>query len=320
MKNAIIICWFGIIPNYFNFFLKSCKINKDYDFLIFTDQKIKAPAENIIIIKKTLDEMNTLFSKKLKMNIKISKPYKLCDFRPAYGKIFEDYLVKYKFWGHCDIDQIFGKINSFITTDILNKYERINHNGHLSLYKNCAKINNLYTKTGSPFSIKDVFSSENNYAFDEYSGINLIAKYNNIKEIYINDFCDINVRYKRYKCKNNHNVKNQIYSWEEGKVYKYSIKNGIVQKEEKMYLHFQKKLPSIKIGNQETKYLIGEKGFVEFENINLSTIAKNNKYKGHIYELYEFIVYYIKKIYNFITMNNNQKTIWIKQRKNKVKV
>ncbi len=175
MKNAIIICWFGYLPKYFAFFLNSCKINTDYDFLIFTDQKIEVQEENIIIIEKTISEINKLFSNKLKMNINIKQPYKLCDFRPAYGKIFEEYLVKYRFWGHCDIDQIFGKINSFITKEILNKYERINHNGHLSLYKNCDKMNNLYTQKGSPFSFKEVFSSDYNYAFDEYSGINLIA-------------------------------------------------------------------------------------------------------------------------------------------------
>lgn len=320
MKNVIIICWFGQLPEYFDFFLNSCKVNTDYDFLIFTDQKIKIQEENIIIIEKTLSEINKLLSRKLKMDINIKQPYKLCDFRPAYGKIFEEYLVKYRFWGHCDIDQIFGKINSFITDEILNKYERINHNGHLSLYKNCKKMNNLYMQNGSPFSYREVFSSDFNYAFDEYSGINLIATANKIKEKYISDFCDINVRYKRYKCKNSPNVENQIYSWEEGKIYKYSINKDKILKEEKLYLHFQKKNPSIKINSQEPSYLIGEKGFVTFEKVNQDTIKKYNKNKGKLYEKCEVIIYYIKKIYSFMIMTNQQKKIWIKQRRNKVSI
>ena len=36
-KVAIIIPYFGSFPNYFDYWLKSALANKDFDFLIFTD-------------------------------------------------------------------------------------------------------------------------------------------------------------------------------------------------------------------------------------------------------------------------------------------
>lgn len=314
---GVIICWYGNFPDYFEFFLRSCEINTKYDFLIFTDQHYKTNIKNVKIINMSFNELNLLFSKKLDFDVCISKPYKLCDFRPAYGIIFEDYLKKYQFWGHCDIDQIFGKIDDFVTQDILDKYEKINHNGHFSLYKNNKKMNELFKKEGSVFSYKEVFASEKNYAFDEYTGINMICKYNKINEIYLNDFCDINVRFNRYKCKNSYNKKYQIYSWENGHLYKYLICNNKIVKENKMYLHFQKKKPRIDLNlTDASKYFICSNGFIKFDVISVDLIKKYNKRPFFLYEEYEFINYYFKKIFAFIKLDTDSKLIWIKQKKN----
>lgn len=36
-KVAIILPYFGKLPNYFQLWIKSAEMNKDFDFLIFTD-------------------------------------------------------------------------------------------------------------------------------------------------------------------------------------------------------------------------------------------------------------------------------------------
>ena len=37
MKVVLITMYFGKLPNYFSLFLKSCEKNKDFNWLIFTD-------------------------------------------------------------------------------------------------------------------------------------------------------------------------------------------------------------------------------------------------------------------------------------------
>lgn len=314
MRKCLIVCWYGILPNYFEIWEKSCSYNEDYDFLVVTDQEFKPFSKNIILKKISLSELNKLINKKLNINVKLEKPYKLCDFRPAYGKIFEDFLGNYEFWGHCDIDQIFGKISDFITDNILNNSEKINKNGHFCLYKNCEKVNELYKKSGSIFSYKEVFSNKENYAFDEKTGINLIAEKNEIKTKYIEKYADIDIRFKRYKTNKGRNYVNQAFIWDKGKIFR--VYNNNLDKEEFMYLHFQKKRPNIKVQNKKySKLIIGSNYFKEVENsLTVNDIIECNPYKGSLYESIEKIKYIINKLLQFIKCSSSQKRIWIRQK------
>lgn len=319
MKKCLIICWYGKLPNYFEIWQKSCSYNKDYDFIVVTDQDFEPLGSNIILKKMSLAEVNELINKKLDINIKIEKPYKFCDFKPAYGKIFEDSLRAYEFWGHCDMDQIFGKISNFVTNEILDNYEKINKLGHFCLYKNCKKMNELYKKDGSIFSYKEVFSNNENYAFDEKTGMEMIVKKNNIKIKCIDNYADMYIRYKRYKMSGTTNYKYQAFLWENGKLFRVYENNGILNREELMYLHFQKKKPNIKVENSSyTRLIIGSNYFKELENeICMQDIVSCNPYRGKIYEIIESIKYKYIKIIQFLQCSLKQKKIWIKQKRAK---
>ena len=39
MKVAFIVPYFGTFPQYFQLFLKSCELNPNYDWLLFTDDE-----------------------------------------------------------------------------------------------------------------------------------------------------------------------------------------------------------------------------------------------------------------------------------------
>jgi len=154
LKNNICIinCFWGNWPNWFNFFKKSCEYNSQIDWLFFSDNKINfLNINNIRFIPLTREKFNSLATHKLGFKVEIKKLYKVCDFKPAYGKIFEDYLSDYNFWGYCDIDLIFGKINHFIDNEILEKFDIISFyhrflSGPLCLYRNIDKINLLYQR------------------------------------------------------------------------------------------------------------------------------------------------------------------------------
>lgn len=165
MKRIIlIIVYFGQFRNDNSFWLKSIELNPDIDFLIFTDQTIKAP-KNVKIVQTTFSEVVKYIQNQYDFTVAIPQPYKLCDFKPAYGELFQEYIKDYEFWGHCDNDLIFGNIRKFITDDILKAFDRILIRGHFTLYKNNLEVNKTY-KEASP-SYKVVFSNSKNYCFDE---------------------------------------------------------------------------------------------------------------------------------------------------------
>lgn len=170
-KILIIVLYFGDFQWYFDFFVNSCIKNQDVNFLFLTNKSINYKSKNLICEKFDLNDFNKLASKKLKMNINITTGYKVCDFRPAFGVIFEDYFKDYDFWGYCDTDIILGKIRNFITEDILsNDFISVKTDypsGFFALYRNSDKVNNLY-KNSCDFSV--VVNSPESCMFDECGG------------------------------------------------------------------------------------------------------------------------------------------------------
>lgn len=151
MRIALIVTWFGTWPIWFPAFLRSCELNPSIDWFIFTDcpQPQGFHADNVRFLPITIDEFNHLASQKIGRTIKLPNAYKLCDYKPAYGLIFEDYIYDFDFWGHCDVDVIWGNIRKFITEDLLSEYTIISSrrnilSGHFCLYKNKDKINRLF--------------------------------------------------------------------------------------------------------------------------------------------------------------------------------
>lgn len=170
---CIIVVYFGGWPIYFDLFLNSCANNPDIEFLFFSDCGITKKMyilPNCRYYHLTLKDFNQLASERLKLNIKIDSPYKICDLRPSYGEIFNGYISGFDFWGNSDIDLVYGQIRKFFTNDVLQKYDALfvrkeYTTGSLFLMKNKPKMNALYKQ--SPDYIKVFEDSQNFYSFCE---------------------------------------------------------------------------------------------------------------------------------------------------------
>lgn len=271
-KIAIIGLWYGEkLPEYFNLWLLSCRYNKTIDFFVITNILIKEHLpDNVTIINLKFDDLKLLFERKLGFEISLNKPYKLCDFRPIYGDVFEDILKKYDYWGHCDFDIIWGNIREFLEKYNIDKYDVFLNRGHLTLYKNVQKINKLYMLKGDKCDgYKNVYKSKMNWGFDETNGMNKIIEENNIKCFTKVLAADIDVRKKRYthvEIENNIQTKNyehQVFYFDKGRIFMAFIdKNGKIKINEYIYIHLQKrKNLEIDINNIDNSFWITNKGF-----------------------------------------------------------
>lgn len=168
---CLVSVFFGEFPWYFRYFIHTCAFNPTIDFLIFADSYIPESElpDNVKIVNLTLEEFNQIATIYLGLKINISSPYKICDFKPTYGLLFKEFLKPYDFWGHIDLDVIWGDVRAFITNDILKKNELIcvRHDfltGYFLLFKNTRKMNLLFTKSKD---FKKVFLSDRHFCFDE---------------------------------------------------------------------------------------------------------------------------------------------------------
>ncbi|MFC0475735.1 DUF6625 family protein [Robertmurraya beringensis] len=302
-KIVIIGCYFGNLPDYFSYWLKSCSTNNHIDWIIYTDQTYPDLPENVAMINTTLGKIESLARDKLGIQAVINAPYKLCDFKPVYGKIFEDDIKDYDFWGHCDFDMIFGDISKFITNEILNKYDKVLTLGHLTLYRNTSIVNERYKDTGGEINYITALCNEEHVAFDEIT-INEIYKKNKYSIYDKRIFADISPSYRRFKITGKKNYENQLFLWRDGSIIHAYIDNGKIYEEEYLYIHFQKrKFNNVKkYSNDYSSFLIGPDGFNLIKNDNLETLNFSiyNPYQGKLVEKFQEKSFYYKHLFKVI--------------------
>lgn len=301
-KIVFIIPYFGKFPNYFQLFLNSCEKNLDYDWLILTDDKTKYNySKNIRVIYTTFEKIKNKIQSKFDFKISLEKPYKLCDFKPCYGYIFEKEIEEYSHWGHCDVDLIFGKLNDFITEQMLNEYDKIFTLGHLTIYKNEHENNRLFMKKLNGEKIyKKYLSSPKGFQFDElyFDSINnIFEEYN--KKIFTDYLCaDIYTKSSNFKeilyydKESKQSIvskleKNSFFVYENEKIKKYYTKNGQLREKEYIYIHLQKRKMELNenIFNLKTYKIIPNR----FEKLEYKITEKNMyKIKKKYFNLHYF--------------------------------
>ena len=161
-KCVLILPYFGKFNNYFPLFLKSCAENPSYTWMIFTDNEFNYECpQNVHIIKCTLRDIIKVANNKFGFKVVLDSPYKLCDYKPAYGFLFEEYIRDFEYWGHCDCDLIFGNIEKIITPLLNEGYDKLFAAGHLTIYKNTYDNNRRFMKLyKGRYLYKEAFTKE----------------------------------------------------------------------------------------------------------------------------------------------------------------
>lgn len=187
-QYSAICCYFGQWPSFFQFWLESCSYNEDIEFFLVSDIPIVGfiIPKNVHIVKKSFLQVQGLVRSKFpKINVSLDRPYKLCDFKIAYGYIFEDIFRGYDYWGYFDIDTIWGNILNFIPENSDSHLVKIFPCGHLSFIRNLAPFNKIFEQINqvaeSPcrnnmkgknvVTWQECFSSPDNYYYDESGGL-----------------------------------------------------------------------------------------------------------------------------------------------------
>ena len=261
---AYVVPYFGKFPKGFQFWLMSCGCNPSIDWLIFTDDHTDFDyPDNVKVTYLSFEDMRRRAQAIFDFPISLERPYKLCDFKPAYGEIFADELKGYDFWGDCDIDLVWGDIRRFYTDELLSQYEKIGFNGHSMLFKNTSEVCARYrTHIDGELDYREALGNDKSYAFDEpgmdaiyeglsipvYKGIDFVNLLKYDYGFYL-DWQDESDREKNEA---------QVFTWQNGRITRYYLFHGAVETKEYMYLHYWCRPTSFRIREYDSakQYLI----------------------------------------------------------------
>ena len=285
MKSIVfIIPYFGHFNNYFDIWLNSCAHNPTVNWLIFTDCKDEHNyPENVKVVYTTFADIRARFQSFYDFPISLEKPYKLCDFKPAYGEIFYNYIKDYDFWGYCDTDLVWGDIRHFISDEILEKYDKIGNRGHCCLLRNTEKIRTTYRYDSSRIvTYKEAFSSKLAFCFDEEKAFGRYCKESGVSAFDNFTFFDIDFVHDDYRVppyeKEQFEIDaNNIFEYDNGMLFLLSVSVGSnkLLKKEIFYAHFQKRKMTVNIGADEyNHFLLYKDSFSKYIPVTPDTIKK----------------------------------------------
>lgn len=166
---ALIVPYFGRWPLWMPAFLRTCATNADIDWLFFTD--LPAPPHaplNVRFLPFTLAELNRRATERCGTPVQ-KTAYTQVDLKPAYGDIFAAELAGYDFWGHADIDVLWGHLRRFFPDETLAAHDVISSrlratSGHFTLFRNAPAATGLYRLVPG---WEAMFADPGLHAFDE---------------------------------------------------------------------------------------------------------------------------------------------------------
>ena len=234
----------------------------------------------------------------------MEKPYKLCDYKPAYGEALQSLLSEYDFWGYCDCDLILGDLRKFLTEDILQTNDKLFTRGHMTLFRNTPEVNAFYrTQTVKP--LREVYTSGRSFSFDEWAGISSIWEQQGRKYYDQLIMDDIRVGLEGLSPTKTisgiggpyhpHNVneaskyrrmRHIVYSYRDGTLKRNWLQDGKCFCEEVLYVHLQKRAMSVEDGLLNAdEFLIRDGCFIRYCDINKDNIKHLSGEKFSIHNI-----------------------------------
>ncbi|HIF9202276.1 TPA: DUF6625 family protein [Photobacterium damselae] len=293
-KIVIILPYYGKLPAFIYMWLKSCESNSTIDWLLISDDENlhikKSLPKNVTYINLKFDLLKAKVDNVIGFDFKGFNPYRLCDCRPFYGEIFEEYITNYDFWGWCDPDMIFGDLRKYLKENKLNKYDRIYPKGHLSLMKNNERVKKFITNIKNDPRVIKIFKSTRPKGFDEGLFNELCEDISFYKEMH-----HVDINPKAYILRDLRTGERCFINYDNGVLYENKTKKEI------SYVHYQKRSFNINKINSDT-FNINEEGFVnidtdtdtEMMEESIETRLKDLKYK------FSFVKKYLIPIYSDI--------------------
>jgi len=244
----LIVPHFGNRPSWFPLVVRSMATNPDVHWLLFTDQPVAHAPPNLVVEVCEFEDLVARIRGHFPFEISLDRPYKLCDFRPAFGEIFADELSAYEFWGHCDLDVVFGRIREHLPLEAF-EADKILFQGNFALYRNTAEAARWYRHEAGKISYRDVMTSPEARHFDEWGGIYWVLRDLGIRHWQQDTIFDLS--FASYRTLDEHAPDRtpRRYAWEDGEVCEYRLQGREVVRRTALLIHIQKR--SMRVPKQD---------------------------------------------------------------------
>lgn len=301
-KIVLIFPYFGILPPQYPAWRATALRNPTIDFMFFTDADVEL-AENIIVHKMPFSDFQKIVQNAFDFQIALNRPYKLCEFKQAYGFILQDYIKGYDFWGYGDLDLVYGDIRAFLTDSVL-EHKFLLGWGHLTLLHNDEDANTYFMKPVAGYqNYKDAFTTTKITFFDEFRYKGCSDKWHDCRP----EDCWLECPFDNAsKPKQSYHFNSQTRGWKQvifehvdNKLYMLRFNHGQLEKKESLYAHFQHRGFMKDRVTDYNHFLVTPRAIIDYPkrlvNIQLRWLCRNRSLMTKYYQWKDLIIWKLGK-------------------------
>ena len=299
MKTIVVIFpYFGKLPPQYQMWRASALRNPSVDFMFFTDTDVE-PAKNIIVNIMQFSDFQQLVQKAFDFPIVLDRPYKLCEYKQAYGYMLQDYMKEYDFWGFGDLDLVYGNLRSFFTEEVLSHKFLLGW-GHLTLLHNDEDTNTFFMKQMDGYqNYKYAFTTSKITFFDEFNHNGCSDKWRDCRpeDCWLEEPFD-----NASKPKQSYHFNSLTRGWKQvifehmgNKLYMIRFNHGKLEKKESLYAHFQHRGFMKDHVTDYSHFLVTPNAIIDypkhFVNLRLRWLCRNRSIMTKYYQWKDRIIW-----------------------------
>jgi len=266
--------------------------NPDVHWLLLTDEPVAGAPPNVRVQPTRFPDLAARIQGHFDFEISLERPYKLCDFRPAFGEVFRDELAGYDFWGHCDLDVVFGRIRDHLPPEAFDA-DKILIQGNFALYRNTAEAAAWFRHEIDGISYREVLTTPDAMHFDEMAGISYLLRDLDVPVWDEETIFDLSFHRYRTRAEHPRGRDPRRYAWEEGEVCEYRLEDGAVTRRTALLVHLQKRTmraPSAEVLAAD-RYWITANGFAVQRQVSAWEVRAARLPAGR-----EIVPFYVRRI------------------------
>jgi hypothetical protein len=288
----LVVPHFGPLPPYLSLTLRSMAGNPDVSWLLLTDQTVPDPPPNVVVQPCRFGDLADRFRRHFDFPVSLEQPYKLCDFRPAFGEIFAAELAGYDFWGYCDLDLIFGRIRDHLPPAAF-EADKVLFHGNFQLYRNTPQAAGWYRHEVGKVGHRDALSRPEAMHFDEWAGIYYIVEDLGVRSWQRDVIFDLSFRQYRTRAEAPPGRDPRRYAWEDGEVGEYRLEDGEIRRRTALLIHLQKRTmrPPAADVLAADRYWIRPNGFTVQKRVTPWTVRAGRLATGR-----ELLPFYVRRV------------------------
>lgn len=243
MKAIIISAYIGPLPNWFSLWARSAGANPQVHFMVVSDQPVPPGLpDNVSFRHATLADLQRHWSDHCGLEVALTTPYKLNDYKPLFWTLVPEIGSRYDYWGFCDLDVMFGDLTP-IVDNLCGRYDMILSEGHLRFLRTGPVAQQAWQDITTPRTWRDILTDPVIFGMDEHQGINRV--FASGPRSWFADpalIADIHPSFRQFRrLPYLRNDRVQAFFWEDGHVYREFWHGGKYGREELLYIHIQKR-------------------------------------------------------------------------------